>query len=228
MNSTIIEKLNSTDVGELKEVVFLGDSITVGTGIGGASYVETLRQEFGEPWNSPSIYLNNLGVTGRQARYYSENGLPSEISNPTYVIIQLGTNDLLYGDPEIFNRSYRQVIEDLIALSPHQIFSLQLPWYNLTKANRILDYLLQTEGLKFFEELGFFDVKSPVDQSVIPKYQTVIRSISQEFGIRSIDLWELTENHPEYYIDDEIHLNHFGALAVAEKINQELGSEIFA
>jgi len=66
MNSIIIEKFNSPDLGELNEVVFLGDSISVGTGIGCASYVETLHQEFGEPWNSPSIYLNNLGVTGRQ------------------------------------------------------------------------------------------------------------------------------------------------------------------
>ena len=207
------------------EIVFLGDSITVGAGIGGASYVDRLR-EFGEPWNSEYIYLNNFGVNDRQARYYAENGLPSEISDPTYVIIQLGSNDLLYGDPEIFNSSYRKIIEDLLALNPQQIYSLQFPWLNLTKSNIRLEYLLATEGLEGFEEHGFTDVKIPINQSLIPKYQSVIRNISQEFGIHSIDLWEITENHTEYYIEDEAHLNYDGALIVAEKIHQELGSEI--
>lgn len=53
----------------------------------------------------------------------------------------------------------------------------------------------------------------------------IIKNVSQEFELQSVDLWEITENHSEYYID-AFHFNNLGAEAIVEKINDEIGSII--
>ncbi|MFQ5979621.1 MAG: SGNH/GDSL hydrolase family protein [Candidatus Heimdallarchaeota archaeon] len=216
-------EVDGQEKGITTEVVFLGDSITEGLGKGDESYVNKLP-EFGEPWNSDHILLRNLGVAGRQARYYTQNGLPSNLidsdfSGLTYIVVQLGTNDLNYlNNPDLFDTAYHALLGDLVSLNPEpqEIFTLQFPWFNFTK-----DYV---DYNSFFQGLNVENISHY--ESIISQYQAIIKNVSLEFGFQSVDLWEITENHRDYYIDDEVHLNALGAQTIAEKIHNELGSQI--
>ncbi|MHA1979196.1 MAG: SGNH/GDSL hydrolase family protein [Candidatus Hodarchaeales archaeon] len=151
--------------------------------------------------------------------FFHFNIIDTNFSGITYIIVQLGTNDLNYlNNPDLFDTAYHALLENLTSLNPEpkEIFTLQFPWFNFTK-----DYLDYTS---FFEGLNVENISHY--ESIIAEYRTIIKNVSQEFGIQSVDLWEITENNRDYYIDDEIHLNAIGAQIIAEKIHNEIGSKI--
>ena len=185
---------------DTKTVVFLGDSITQGTT--GSAYIDKLPGQ-GEPWNSSQLNLINSGVNNDRARNFYEK--PERVLarvityKPEYVMIFLGANDLQFADSQAFQTHYHWLLDTILLLDENRtieaIFLVQFSWLSQVSETTALEYL------------------------------NVIGNISVTYNYPLVNLWDVTLDHPEYFVD-AAHPNDQGAEVIAQQMHQAFGSLI--
>ena len=194
-----------------RRIACIGDSITYGAG------VQKTRKT--EAW--PSIWQLDLG-TGFQILNYGvcaatlqrEGDFPYrkvgylprlKTAKPELIVFMLGTNDSkpCNWDRDRFARELEETVREL----------KELPW-----PHRLA---LMTPPRAFPEEptgVIAFDIDNdPIRDAIRPQ----ILSVGERHGLPVVDLYALTEEHPEFFADG-VHPNALGNRAIEEKILREL------
>lgn len=189
-----------------KHIACIGDSITYGDGVRAhrdtQSYPAVLETLMGEEWQAL-----NYGLNGRTA----QNGLADSYAKESFYtmsreakaeiyIIMLGTNDSKVG---IWDETRYE--KDLQALVMHY----------REAAPEAKVYLMQPP--KAFPAVGgkvLYDIQNEIISGV---QREIIARVAEECGVTVIDLYGITEDHPEWFADG-IHPNYEGNTAIAAYI----------
>lgn len=186
--------------------VFVGDSNTASVQWKNGSFVVKLP-ELGNPWDQ--LNITNSGHDGWGAFSYFQQ--PEVIMqnilnyNPDFILVALGGNDFLHFQNAVqFQASYHYLISGLENISAScditQVYLANIYWGSLS----LPDYEVQR-----YED-----------------FQQIINNTAAEYNLPLLDFFSVTENHTEYYLKDNIHLNEQGHWAIAEAINQQIGSDV--
>jgi len=187
-------------------IIFLGDSITRGTT--GFAYLDKLTDQ-GEPWDNSNFNIVNSGLNQEElANYYeNENRLRDRVfdHNPQFLYIFLGSVDLPVSSSVEYERNYRWVIETILDINSTENFNLkqvilvQFPW---------IQNQLNSSYLK------------------VPEFFEIIANLTKEFDFGLVNLWNVTTDHPEYFVD-HVHPSQLGAGIIASEIHRQSSAEIF-
>lgn len=199
-----IYQVNATEVEELpkKNVIFLGASNTVeeiNSVSRNGSFITVLRT-LNSDWEN--VNLIDKAISGWMvSNYYGEIDLVNETvfdNNPNYIVIVLGGNDFLRRtSPDGFKIRYNWLLDSIIFL----------------KANSLIDEIFIANI--FWGTLDLDDALI----SDFQQYQEIIANASIEYSFPLLNFFEVTENHPEYYVDS-IHLNDLGQEAISVEVNR--------
>ena len=192
-----------------KRIACVGDSITYGYGFMGAfrkyCYPNQLQELLGN-----SYQVMNFGICDRTLQDQADKPYRQEkiyaaslVSEPNTVIIMLGTND---AKPANWNaeryendlRSYVSVYRDLPSV-PNVI-------------------LMQPPKTFFLLGKKLDDI---MDAAIGGEMHDSIARVGKESGCPVVDLYHLTGNHREWFVDG-IHPNKNGARMIAEAVKKAL------
>ena len=204
-----------------KTMACIGDSITYGHGLDNPSeqsWPAILQAKLGDEW-----HVVNLGVSGTtltdEGRYpYRSTGNVEQAKKlgADLFIIMLGTNDA--SDPQLDIESYRTqlaaLVDELAASSQAGETveagdsSLQ-PQFVLMAPPRTFYFLANDPGADELNRVIGEDIRNAV------------QSVAAEKGARYLDLYALTEQHPEWF-PDYLHPNAEGAIAIADYVFENI------
>ncbi|HFH9837637.1 TPA: GDSL-type esterase/lipase family protein [Streptococcus suis] len=203
MSDIMYPEVLTVGAGAIK-VAAIGDSLTYGYGLENRiqdAYPCILAEMLGSHYQ-----VSNFGLSGRSLQsttdfpYLEEvNARLSLESEPDIVIIMIGSNDSrsLYWNRERFTEEFRQFVR-LYQLLPSQpdVYVVVPPYVPTSRFG--------------------------LDNSVIKEeLQYIIPNIATDLGIKSINLYPLTEGHTDYY-SDGLHLAPKGNRVIAEEIYRQL------
>lgn len=189
---------------EVITVACVGDSLTFGRSYTEEVYVYPtfLAERLGS-----SYKVTNYGMGGTCVQadlnypYVNTRAYHASVeSESDILIIMLGTNDLWdtgWRDEQTFYEHYINLIDSYLkSENEPEIYLCTIPYM----------------FVKNHEYLGTqFDDKTEM-------VSNVVRKIAEERGYHLIEMNEVTSKHPEWYKDDGIHFNYYGAAGVAEII----------
>ena len=191
-----------------KTIVCIGDSITYGAG------VKKSRRKDAWPYllngmTDSNTEVLNYGISGatmlRKSDYPYRKSYYQAVEDidPDELIVMLGTNDSkpqnwnaeeYEADYEAFLKRFLKEGRKIILMVPPKAFLL--------------------EGKK---EIAYKIQDSVIREEVIP----CIWKLSEKYSLPVIDLYRLTEEHPEYF-DDGVHPNVLGNRSIAECVFRQL------
>ncbi|KIL47960.1 DUF459 domain-containing protein [Jeotgalibacillus campisalis] len=199
---------------EHKEMVALGDSLTRGVGDQGQGYSDNLENLLTKNQHQ-TVTVHNYGIPGQQSdgllEQIKDENIRERINKAEYVIMFIGTNDLIEGnggdltdlDLPAIERSkndYESNIKEILSIIrdenqtvPILMLGLYNPYPDMEELNEIVQDWNRTtvqvidkkEKIKFISTIGLFEEKS-------------------------------TE-----YFSDKLHPNHKGYMLITEKIVEE-------
>ncbi len=190
-------------------IICIGDSITFGAG------VLTSRKKNAWPYILDGLMgqkaeMLNYGIsgatmsTGGDTPYKEDFYQAAEKMDPQTILLMLGTNDskrqnwnteLFAEDYENFLKRFMKEGRQIILMCPPKAFP--------KKGKEVSVY-----GIRDHE----------IREGVIP----VIKRLADQYSLRVIDLYGLSENHPEYF-GDGVHPNKRGNRIIADHIFRFLG-----
>ncbi len=192
-----------------RRIACVGDSITYGAGV-----EKTRRQE---AW--PALWQRSLGDGFQVLNYgvcsatlqregdfaYRRFGFLPRMkrARPELIVLMLGTNDTKprNWDEARFARELEELVRELTELPwPHRVALLAPPKAFPAEATGVIAYEIDNARIR--------DVIRPL-----------IFSVGERRGLPVVDLYALTEAHPEYF-DDGVHPNAPGNRALAEEIRR--------
>lgn len=194
-------------------VCCIGDSITYGTGVANSretdSYPALLGDLLGEQY---TVY--NYGVSGSTlmddtAKPYKDTGYLEAVQAeaPDVIVVMLGSNDSKQQNwqAEEFERQYIALVEKLQEIKSHPKIYIATP------------------PEAFAGEDG--RVAYGIDNDVVEhEIRNIVGEVAEETGVNMIDIYSVTENHPEYFTDG-VHPNKAGneilAAAVCAELNEK-------
>ncbi|HIS27097.1 MAG TPA: sialate O-acetylesterase [Candidatus Pullilachnospira intestinigallinarum] len=185
-------------------VACVGDSITYGTGVENREencYPVKLQEALGtEQWR-----VGNFGVDGAtvqeapKASYREQDRYRQSLDyEAKVVVLMLGTNDAKTGnwkDRETFLKDYGTLVESYRSLDASP------------------EVILVTPPCVFAAETG--EASFGVEADAVSQIALAVKAYGAEEGLTVIDLYALTENHPEWFREDGIHPNAEGAARIA-------------
>lgn len=192
-------------------VYCIGDSITYGKGVEEEqretdSYPAILGRLLGAHYK---VY--NYGVSGKTllkipGKSYRDTGYIEalKIQHPDILIVMLGSNDsrMERWDALEYKKEYFSLITELQQIeSKPDIYMMVPPEAFPLKDGKII-YGICNDVIR--DEIG-----------------RIIREVAAETGVKVIDLYRVTENHPEYFFDG-VHPNKEGYTIVAKAIYQQI------
>ena len=134
--------------------------------------------------------------------YYNQPNVITEYimdNKPNYIFIQLGGNDAATGRRQLLNDSYGYLLDTIYQLDVNntiiQIFMINFNWG--------LWFLDLTDEEK---EEFFYD-------------RSLYQNISKDYDLPLIDFFKVFENHTEYFIEGDGHINDLGQQVIAEQIH---------
>ena len=195
----------------LRRIACIGDSITFGAGVAATrktdAWTYILQNRLGD-----SFQVLNYGVSGatlqREGDFpYRRIGFLKRLkkAQPELIVLMLGTNDSkpYNWNAERFGREYEALVRELIAMPwPHRLVLMTPPKAFPEEKTGVIGYDIQNEPIR--------DVIRPL-----------VFSLGQSYELQVIDLYALTEEHPEYFCDG-VHPNEPGNRILAEKLVKEL------
>lgn len=188
-------------VGRTRVVACVGDSNTAG--YGGESYAVSLSEQLGDGWDVRAFGVCGASAMTSGAYPYSDTLTYAESleSVPDVVILMLGTNDTAtWHGADTFAREYEALLETYLALSSQPRLILCTP-----PAPQTDDWPQGT--VSFGVQPACFDALN-----------AAIQNIAERHGLTLVDIYSLTQNHPDWFIDDGIHLDPIGARAVGQAL----------
>jgi len=191
-----------TGEGDLR-IICVGDSITYSQGVYGSRKTESYPAYLSEMVEDSTVV--NYGLSSRTL--LSTGDLPysnethftaSRCEDADIVIIMLGTNDskAKFWDKENFTKEYREFIKGYMDMESSPEVYIMIP------------------------PKVYLDVKTEYDCNddvVRTELREAVLSIGSELGIEVIDLYTVTDGHPEWF-PDGLHPNAEGNYAIAEEV----------
>lgn len=176
-------------------VACVGDSNTAG--YGADSYTIALAERLGDDYA-----VSNYGVSGIDP--YSETAAyeASLADEPDIVVLMFGTNDTnrsSWRGREAFADEYADLVYTYQALDSSPTVLLCTP---------PAPHLEETAGMVSFG----------VQPAAYAAVNDSIHAFAEEESLTVVDIYSLTLDHPEWFLDDGIHLANEGAQAVADAI----------
>ena len=182
------------------KIAAVGDSLTYGYGLENRqqdAYPSILLELLGSHYQ-----VANYGLSGRSLLSTSDypylkekNAQQSLESDADIVIIMIGSNDsrAAYWNKEQFIKEYRDLVKGYIKLpSQPEVFILAPPYVPTSR----------------------FGLNNEVIRDEI---QQIVEDVATELGVHFINLYPITEGHPEYY-SDGLHLTPLGNRVIAKAI----------
>ena len=195
-----------------KTIACIGDSITFGSGVVWTrkrdAWPYVLGRLLGEEY-----HVVNYGISGATMQKVSDKPYRPdffhavETMETEAVILMLGTNDTkpYNWNPREFEVSYAETIEHLKACTK-KLFVMAPPWACILP--------------------GQTDVVCDIQKKVLTDeiYPTVLE-LAKKHDVQVIDLYRLTEGHPEYF-GDGLHPNRQGNRIIAEYIYGQIREKV--
>lgn len=206
-----------------KKLAFLGDSITDGAVAGKPEFI--YHALLGKLFDAREVI--NYGISGTRIAIqtvpslnpvedkYFASRVDEMDDDCDFVFVFGGTNDFGHGDAEFgciddcedntFCGCCRQLFEKLISKYGHEKLIVLLPLHRVG------------------EENPYGDGSKKIPNRQLADYVGVIRKLAENFGLKTVDLWnekELNPNIKEYENNffDGLHPNRIGHRILAEKI----------
>ncbi len=194
-----------------RRIACIGDSITFGAGVmqtrKTAAWTSVWEKKLGKDFQ-----VLNYGVSGATLQQegdfpYRKVGYLKRLkkAQPELILLMLGTNDAkpYNWDESRFAREYEELILELRDKPwPHRLVLMAPPKAFPEEKSGVIAFDIENEPIR--------DVIRPLASSLGRKY-----------GLQVIDLYALTEEHPEYF-DDGVHPNELGNRVIAEQIQKEI------
>lgn len=191
-----------------KKVLCVGDSITYGQGVlknrETESYPALLAAYLGADYQVLNYGLCNRTLLAEgEMPYVAEDFAEESLEEDAdIVIIMLGTNDSKKKNwnAEKYEEEYIQFVKN---------------YQNMESAPEV--YIMMPPAVfAEVEDEGDCD-DAVIREQVVP----IVKHVAEETGAGLVDLYSLTENHPEWFADG-LHLNADGNRAIAEAIYEQL------
>ena len=193
-------------------LVCIGDSITFGSGVDDPdhdAWPALLQEKLGTDW-----YVANLGMPGSMllnessSPYRSTGYVDRALElDPSVAIIMLGTNDS--ADPSWNTGAYRTQLEALVD--------------EIAQAStRNVQIVLMAPPCTFFSKDNRWH-RDPANNLIGNEIRSTIAQVAADKGVRYLDLYAFTENHPEWF-PDELHPDEVGNRAIADYIFEQVFS----
>lgn len=196
-----------------ERVACIGDSITFGHAVAFTrdtqSYPAYLEDDLGDGYQ-----VINYGYSGKTLQDegdepYSESGFLDQAiaAKASTYIVMLGTNDSkpFNWDAARYERELEALVDKLAALDwDHEVVLMDPP--------------------KAFPEGEGKGPAFSIDDDVIrDEIKPIVERVASEHGLRVVDLYTFTEDHPEWFADG-IHPNAEGNKAIADYIYEQVFS----
>ena len=195
-------------------IACLGDSITFGHGVSATrthdAWTFVLQRMLGDRAEVLNYGINGASASEGCPESYRKSGLLDEAlgSGAGTFILMLGSNDT---KDRIWNtQSYKMGMRGIVS----DILRLQRDGSDLPKL-----FLMLPPAI-FAQEDGqtAYGVRAELMvNEVIP----IIRRLAQDYDLPVIDLYSISKDHPEYYLEG-VHPNAAGNLAIAETVRTAL------
>ncbi len=188
------------------KVACVGDSITYGALIPNwfrYNYPHRMQKMAGKKY-----CIRNFGMSDRTGMYTGNHPYCKELRykrslkfQPDIVFLMFGTNDskpVNWSGKEEFYKQYKELVDSYRNLaSKPKVILLQPP----------VPYHMNGETGDIYS----FDIQD----SIIREIGSEIRKIAKELRIDTVNMYEFTLNHKEWYLPDGIHPNAVGAEEIA-------------
>lgn len=201
------ERIAQEEKRETYKVYCLGDSITYGSGLPEESRQEEAYPERLQQYLGAGYEVFNYGVSGRTLldipeKCYRNTGYIDLVKTqaPELVILMLGTNDSKdgYWNANAYKSQYLALVEELQEIEEEPLLYIMAP------------------PRAFPGEDG--EIIYGIDNEVIRgELHRIVEEVAAEAGAELIDLYAVTEAHPEYYVDG-VHCNSAGYEALARAV----------
>ena len=194
--------------GDVK-IACVGDSVTYGHGVSGwvtNNYPKQLDTLLGDGY-----CVNNYGHSGATVQgtgdqpYISYGEYDESLEfNADIIIFMMGSND---SKPEnwrgeaAFRQQYLQRLAEYKENNPDVRIILCTPPTAFYPDG-------MTEGLTNYD----------IDPAIVEEIADIVRSVAADEGYELIDINDITEGHPEYFLTDNVHPNNTGAKLIAETV----------
>ncbi len=197
---------------EKKTILCVGDSVTFGAG------VSATRKRDAWPYlldrMLPEKYeVLNYGISGSTMVKTGDKPYSRRFLNRIdeldldMIILMLGTNDSkpYNWDKDQFELDYAAMLERLI------------------KNDRKIVIMIPPKAFKMegAEEIVYDIADEPINEGVKP----VVRKMAEKYRLPCIDLYAMTEEHPEYFVDG-VHPNALGNMMIAEKVYKKIINQL--
>lgn len=192
-----------------KHIACLGDSITFGAGVGGdpsRTWEVLWNRKIGEDWQ-----VLNYGVNGRTMQsagdypYTRDRIYEDSLScKADLYLIMFGTNDAKPQNwiEDRFRTDYENFVKRYLDFPDHPRVVLMIPPHCFPEG----DGPIASFGIDI---RNFEGIASTVNM------------IAKEYSLQVIDLYTLTEGHPEWFADG-VHPNQEGNTRIAEHLFQQI------
>ncbi len=194
--------------GDVK-IACVGDSVTYGHGVSGwvsNNYPKQLDTLLGDGY-----CVNNYGHSGATVQgsgdqpyiTYSEYDESLEF-DADIIIFMMGSNDSKpenWRGADAFRQQYLQRLAEYKENNPDVRIILCTPPTAFYPEG-------MTEGLTNYD----------IDPAIVEEIADIVRSVATDEGYELIDINDLTEGHPEYFLSDNVHPNNTGAKLIAETV----------
>lgn len=196
------------------QVYCLGDSITYGSGLSQelrptACYPARLQELLGAKYQ-----VMNYGVSGKTLsdvpeRSYRDTGYIDmvKMQEPDILVVMLGTNDSKADvwNAERYKEEYVALVEELQAIESEPDIYLMIPPEAFPYEDGVIVYGINND-------------------TIHDEIRDIVRTVSEEAGTGLIDLYAVTENHPEYFMDG-VHPNQRGYEILAQTVYAQMVAE---
>ena len=190
-----------------KIVLCIGDSITYGQGVlfnrEEHTYPALLSEKLGVEYQVKNYGLcNRTMLMKSQMPYVNEKFYNKSLNEDAdIVLIMLGTNDTksVNWNKERFERDSKEFI---------------LSYINMESSPKV--YVMLPPKIHVSNALGNCDNEILINE-IIP----ILIDISKSLGVEVIDIYEVTDNHKEYFLDG-LHPNYDGNIAISNKVYEAI------
>lgn len=194
-----------------KIIACVGDSITFGTGVifnrRRDAWPYLLNRLLGEEYHVVNYGISGASVQKESDQPYRPDFMKDvEDMKTETVLLMLGSNDskACNWNPERFERAYAETMERFMA--------------NTEKMYVMIPPRAFTVG--FRKKVKFGIRNEVVRDEVCP----IVLRQAKAHNIPVIDLYRLTEHHPEYF-EDGVHPNRLGNKVIAEYVFSQVGKD---
>ncbi|MBM7553599.1 GDSL-type esterase/lipase family protein [Thalassobacillus pellis] len=210
----LIKQNQTADSLEEEELVALGDSLTYGVGEAGHGYVDDLQHSFSK--NHPGrLVVHNYGIPGQQSDglllQLQKKQVQKSIADADYIIIFIGTNDLLKHNGNDLHPIYEKKIQNGKA--------------DYTKnVKKILTFIRKENPDAPVLYLGLYN-PLPDNQKIggiVKKWNDTSKNVISEYPrTKFIATDEIFKEKSGEFFSDALHPNKRGYQLITKKIIEE-------